>query len=141
MKLETTPQWKALQDHYKTIKITHLRELFASDPARGSAFALQAGDIYADFSKNRLTAETLGLLMDLARSSGVEKLRDDMFAGAKINITEQRAVLHTALRHQSADPVTTDGQDVMPGVRRVLAQMGRFASAVRSGEWLGHTGK
>jgi len=141
MKLDSTPSWKALHDHYTTIKDVHLRDFFANDPDRGTTFALQAGDIYADFSKNRLTRETMKLLFELARARGVEKLRDDMFAGRKINTTENRAVLHTALRHQSEEPVETDGKDVMPDVRAVLAHMREFAKGVRSGDWTGHTGK
>src|SRR6185503_6562657 len=129
MNLENTPAWKALEGHYRTIKDTHLRELFAADPTRAHAFTLQAGDIYADFSKNRISPVTMKLLLDLAKAAGVEKLREDMFAGAKINTTEQRAVLHTALRHRSQDPVTTGGQDVMPEVRRVLGQMGDLSTA------------
>ncbi|HEX3081789.1 MAG TPA: glucose-6-phosphate isomerase [Candidatus Saccharimonadia bacterium] len=141
MKLESMPEWRALEDHYATIKDIHLRQLFAEDLDRAKTMSLEAGDVFIDFSKNRLTAETLKLLLDLARAAGVEKLRDDMFAGVHINTTEDRAVLHTALRHQSKEPVVEGGRDVMPEVRKVLEQMAKFADAVRSGEWKGHTGK
>ncbi len=142
MKITTTPEWKALATHHQAIGKTHLRELFAADPERGRSLTLTVGDIYADYSKNRLDSETLRLLMSLARAAGVEQLRDDMFAGRAINTTEHRAVLHTALRHQSDEPVLDEnGKDVMPAVRETLAKMGEFATAVRTGAWTGHTGR
>ena len=118
-----------------------LRELFAADGARGEKFAGQAGDVYLDYSKNIVTDETLHLLFDLARECEVESLRDAMFAGEKINTTENRAVLHTALRSQSDRPVYVDEHDVMPAVRETLQQMREFSGSVRSGEWRGHTGQ
>ncbi len=141
MNLTELPEWKALQNHYEATRHTQLRKLFAADLKRGESLSLRAGDIFADYSKNRITAETLELLFDLARARDVETLRDDMFAGTKINTTENRAVLHTALRHQANTPVTEDGHDVMPEVRVVLDRMASFATAVRTGTWLGHTGK
>lgn len=141
MKLTELIEWKALANHHTKITNIHLRELFATDPARGQTFSLQAGDIFVDYSKNRITAETIKLLLDLARATKVEELRDAMFKGEKINTTEKRAVLHTALRNQSNEPIMVDGQDVMPEVRSVLERMAAFATNVREGKWLGHTGK
>ncbi len=139
--LTSTSEWQLLEKHLADIQSTHLRELFASDPERGHAMALRAGDIYLDYSKNRLTDETMQLLFTLARSRKVEELREAMFTGQKINSTENRAVLHTALRNLSGNPVLVDGTDVMPSVTAVLQHMEEFAIAVRSGAWLGHTGK
>ena len=141
MKLTDMPQWQALHTHSLHIKDSHLRDLFSADSSRGSAFSLQAADIVADYSKNLITEETLGLLFDLARATKVEALRDAMFAGEKINTTENRAVLHTALRNQSMAPVLTDGHDVMPEIRTVLQKMADFSTQIRSGQWLGHSGK
>ena len=141
MSLSQLPQWQALAAHQKTVATKHLRELFADDPQRGTRLSLQAADIFADYSKNRVTDETLRLLFDLARACDVEAKRDAMFAGEKINTTENRAVLHTALRYQGSEPILVDGQDVMPEVRRVLKQMGEFAEAIRGGSWSGHTGR
>ena len=141
MKLTSLPEWSALHNHYAALKNTHLRELFIGEPGRGPAMSLQAGDIFVDYSKNRLTAETLELLLDLARATGVEQLRDAMFAGTKINTTEDRSVLHVALRRPAGEPLVVDGVDVTAQVHEVLAQMGEFATAVRSGAWTGHTGK
>jgi glucose-6-phosphate isomerase len=141
MDLTTTKQWQHLQEHYNNTKNLHLRQLFADDPERGKRFSLQVEDIYADYSKNRITSETMDLLFQLARARNVEQLRDDMFAGKKINTTENRAVLHIALRNMGSDPIMVDGQDVMPGVRDVLARMAAFSEKVRDGSWQGHTGK
>lgn len=141
MNLTDRPEWQALQDHSLQIKDAHLRELFAADADRASRFSLQAVDILADYSKNLITEETLGLLFDLACATKVEALRDAMFAGDKINTTEHRAVLHTALRNQSAAPVSTDGHDVMPEIQAVLQKMADFSNQVRAGQWLGYTGK
>ncbi len=141
MNLTTLPEWKKLQDHYEVCQNLKLRDLFAADSTRAETLSLQAGDIFADYSKNRLTPETLELLINLARSTGVEKLRDNMFAGVHINTTEDRAVLHAALRRQSLDPLQVDGTDAAAEVRAVLDRMGEFASALRSGSWTGHTGK
>ncbi|GAC1602943.1 MAG: glucose-6-phosphate isomerase [Candidatus Saccharimonadales bacterium] len=140
MNLTSSPQWQALEKHYEIIKNVHLRELFAGEPDRGPKLSLAMGDWYADFSKNRLTHETLTLLMDLARAAGVETLRDQMFAGDKINTTEGRAVLHTALRRRAHEPLMVEGIDVDAEVRAVRARMAEFAVAVRSGAWTGHTG-
>jgi glucose-6-phosphate isomerase len=141
MALTDLPEWQALQAHYEDTKELHLRKLFADDPKRGERLSSQAADVYADYSKNRVTDDTLQLLFNLARTRGVETARDAMFAGEKINTTEHRAVLHTALRSQSDQPIIVDGKDVMPEVRAILKRMGVFAEAVRSGEWRGHTGK
>ena len=123
------------------MKDTHLRDLFANDTSRGETLSLQAVDVFADLSKNRITNETLQLLFSLARATDVEPMRDAMFAGKKINTTEDRAVLHTALRNLSGNPVLVDGQDVMPEVKAVLDKMAVFSNKIRSGSWLGHTGK
>jgi glucose-6-phosphate isomerase len=139
--LKQTPEWQNLQKHYRATKDLHLRELFADQPDRAKQFSLQAGDIYADYSKNRVTQETMELLFQLARARNVEALRDDMFMGKKINTTEKRAVLHTALRNQGDAHVTVDGVDVLPEVRAVLTRMATFADAIRDGSWHGHTGK
>lgn len=141
MKLTDLPEWHALQAHNEDTKSLTLRDLFAHDSERGSRLNTTAADIYVDFSKNRITDETLALLFNLARARGVEDLRAKMFAGEKINTTEDRAVLHTALRNQSDAPVYVDGHDVMPEIRRVLQQMDDFSTKVRSGQWLGATGK
>ena len=141
MELTQTPEWQALQIHYENIKSTHMRDLFAADPDRGAVLSLQAVDIFADFSKNQITPETLQLLFDLARARQVEAQRDAMFAGRKINTSEDRAVLHTALRNQGDEPVMVDDTDVMPEIRRVLTQMADFSTAIRDKSWLGHTGK
>jgi glucose-6-phosphate isomerase len=119
----------------------HLRDLFADDPDRFARFSLRFDDLLLDCSKNRITAETLGLLFDLARDAGLETWRDRMFAGDQINVTEHRAVLHVALRNRSNRTILVDGQDVMPAVNAVLAQMRDFSERVRSGAWRGHTGK
>lgn len=141
MELANTPEWQALLTHRAEIADTHLRQLFADDPSRGLDYSLQAVDVFADYSKNRVSDKTLELLFALARARGVKALRDAMFAGEKINTTENRAVLHTALRHQSEAPVMVDGKDVMPEVRGVLGRMADFANAIRNGSWTGHTGK
>ncbi len=141
MNLTDRPEWQALQTHSLQIKDAHLRDLFAADAGRGVSFSLQAVDILADYSKNLITDETLELLFKLARATQVEDMRRAMFAGEKINTTENRAVLHTALRHQSDEPVMTDGHDVMPEVRAVLQKMADFSNQIRSGQWLGHSGK
>jgi glucose-6-phosphate isomerase len=140
MKLIDQPAWHALEDHTSKTSFI-LRDLFAEDPSRGSSFSLQAADIYIDYSKNLVTDETMKLLFDLARAQGVEAKRDAMFGGEHINSTEDRAVLHTALRNQSGEHITVDGEDVMPRINAVLKQMVDFSTAIRSGEWKGHTGK
>jgi glucose-6-phosphate isomerase len=139
--IERTPQWWALANHQAQIADVHLRELFASDPTRGERLNLAVGDLYVDYAKHRLDDETLSLLFDLARTAKVTELRDAMFAGEKINVTEGRAVLHVALRAPRAAVVEVDGTDVVPEVHEVLDRMADFAERVRSGAWLGHTGK
>jgi glucose-6-phosphate isomerase len=141
MDLKNTAEWQALQQHYEQTKHLQLRAMFADDPERGQHLSLQVGDIYADYSKNRITAETMNLLFNLAQARGVETLRDAMFAGQKINTTEKRAVLHTALRNQGTEHLDVDGKDVLPEVRKVLARMASFANDIRSGGWQGYTGK
>ncbi len=136
-----TPEWGALHAHFEATRDVHLRTLFADQPDRGETMNLEVGDLYFDYSKNRLTAETISLLIALARRAGVEQLRDAMFAGAKINVTEQRAVLHVALRAQKGEQILVDGVDVVPEVHAVLDKMADFSNRVRSGAWTGHTGK
>src|SRR5579859_7008094 len=140
-KLTETAQWRALADHREKFGATHLRELFAADPERGPKHTLKVGDLTLDLSKNLVTDETLALLVDLARARGVEPLRDAMFAGEKINVTEDRAVLHVALRAPRNEVIEVDGHDVVPDVHEVLDRMADFANRVRSGAWTGHTGK
>jgi glucose-6-phosphate isomerase len=139
--LRSRPAWSALQAHAEQIKATHLRDLFAQDPQRGTTLVSEAVGIYLDYSKNRVTAETLSLLRDLAEQSGLRERTAAMFSGKKINITEDRAVLHVALRAPAGTRIEVDGQDVVPAVHEVLDRMGAFADAVRSGSWLGHTGR
>jgi glucose-6-phosphate isomerase len=133
--------WKALESHYKKVSALHLRQLFAEDPNRGERMALEAVGIYLDYSKNRVTDETLKLLLQLAEESGLQARIDAMFGGEKINITEKRAVLHVALRAPKGVPIVVDGEDVAPKVHAVLDKMADFSNRVRSGEWKGHTGK
>ncbi len=140
-RLDTTAEWKALKKHAAVMKTASMRELFAEDPARGTTFSLEVGAWYLDYSKNLITAETMRLLQAL---TGVARLRDEieaMFSGKKINQTENRPVLHVALRNRSNTPIWVDGQDVMPAVRAVLDKMSAFAERVRAGDWLGFTGK
>jgi glucose-6-phosphate isomerase len=136
-----TPEWRALQRHFAELRDVHLRRLFADDPNRGETMTLEAGDLFFDFSKNRVTRETIALLVTLARRAGVEELRDAMFAGEKINITEQRAVLHVALRAPANERIFVDGVDVVAEVHAVLDRMAEFSNRIRSGAWTGHTGK
>jgi glucose-6-phosphate isomerase len=139
--LENSPAWQALIRHRQEIDPLHMRELFASDPQRFERFSLRLGEILFDYSKNRLTPKTLALLVELARQANLGQKIEAMFCGEKINNTEGRAVLHTALRNRSNSPVRVDGQDVMPAINRVLAQMRDFSAAIRSGEWKGYTGQ
>lgn len=139
--LTRSKTWQALKIHQKAMPRIHMRDLFRDDPRRFDKYSLEACGLLLDFSKNLITDETFGLLLALARETKVEGWRERMFAGGKINFTEGRAVLHTALRNRSDDPVLVDGQDVMPEVRRVLAHMRGFTEAVRSGQWKGYTGK
>lgn len=136
-----TSAWQKLRAHYADIEGVHLRELFQDDPARGRELTIDAGDLHIDYSKHRVSRETLALLVDLAREAGVEARRDAMFAGDHINTSEDRAVLHTALRLPKDSALTVDGQDVVADVHEVLDAMGAFADRVRSGEWTGATGK
>ena len=133
--------FKALEQHYESVKDAHLTDLFAADPARGTALTLEAEGIYLDYSKQRVTAETIDLLNQLAQESDLAALRAAMFAGEHINITEDRAVLHVALRAPADAVISTDGENVVPGVHEVLGRMRAFADRVRSGEWTGHTGR
>jgi len=135
------PAWQALTDHAKAVRPLHMRDLFAKDPHRFKKFSIEWNDFLIDYSKNRIMEETIPLLIALAREAQVEQWRDKMFAGEKINLTEGRAVLHTALRNRSARPVSVDGKDVMPDVRRVLVHMRAFSSAVRDGSWKGYSGQ
>jgi glucose-6-phosphate isomerase len=138
---EDTAAWRALAAHYQTIETMHLRRLFAEDAGRGERLVVEGAGLRLDYSKNRVTDETIRLLLRLAEERGVAALRDAMFRGEKINITEQRAVLHVALRAPKDARIEVDGQDVMPEVHRVLDAMAAFAARVRSGAWVGHTGK
>jgi glucose-6-phosphate isomerase len=147
---ETTPAlespakqkaWKKLQTHYKKIREVHLRSLFADDPKRGERLTAEAADIYLDYSKNRITDETVKLLLKLAEESGLRARIDAMFRGDKINVTEGRAVLHVALRAPRDASIVVDGENVVPQVHAVLDKMAEFSNRVRSGEWKGHTGK
>ncbi len=133
--------WQALSRHHDQVATTTLREFFAADPARGSELTLTVGDLYIDYSKHRVTRETLALLVDLARAAGLEQRRDAMLAGEHINTSEDRAVLHTALRLPRDATLTVDGQDVVGDVHTVLDAMGDFTDRLRSGEWTGATGK
>jgi len=139
--IDRTPQWWALAAHQAEFADVHLRDLFATDPSRGERLQLTVGDLYVDYSKHRIDDTTLGLLFDLARAAGVEQLRDAMFAGERINVTEGRAVLHTALRAPRGTVVELDGRNVVTDVHEVLDRMARFSERVRSGEWVGHTGR
>ena len=139
--LTSLPAWTALSNHLSTVQALHMRDLFAVDPLRFERFSLKLNDFLLDFSKNRITEETLALLTDLAREAGVEEWRDRMFSGEHINTTENRAVLHVALRNRNDRPTIVDCSDVMPQVDRVLAQMKQFSDAVRTGEWRGATGE
>ncbi|HET8874920.1 MAG TPA: glucose-6-phosphate isomerase, partial [Casimicrobiaceae bacterium] len=139
--LTRRPAWKALQTHCETVRHLHLRRLFADDPRRGERLAAEAAGLYLDYSKNRITDETLQLLLALAGECGLRARIDAMFSGEKINVTEQRAVLHVALRAPRGERIEVDGTDVVPGVHAVLDRMAAFADQIRSGQWLGHTGK
>ncbi len=140
-KLTERPQWHELQQHVEQMGSQHLRDLFAEDLGRAEAMTLEECGLMLDYSKNRITAETLEMLLALAEACGVPGAIERMFTGEKINTTEDRAVLHTALRNRSNEPVLVDGQDVMPAVRAVLDKMAAFAEGVRDGTWKGHTGR
>jgi glucose-6-phosphate isomerase len=139
--LRERPSWKALEQHYSEIGGRHLRELFAAEPGRGERLSAEAAGLYLDYSKNRVTDETLRLLIDLAHESGLEERRDKMFAGEPINVSENRSVLHVALRMPKGSALVVDGTDVVAQVHEVLDRMADFAQRVRSGQWQGYTGK
>jgi glucose-6-phosphate isomerase len=140
-KLTRRAAWKALQSHYKAIRDTHLRTLFAEDPGRGERLTVEGVGLFLDYSKNRITDETIKLLLQLAEESGLKRRIEAMFNGEKINITENRAVLHVALRAPKDQIILVDGKNVVPEVHAVLDKMSDFSNRVRSGEWKGHTGK
>ncbi len=140
-KLTQSAAWQALSAHYADIKPLHMRQMFLDDPARFDKFSLRLGDLLFDYSKNRISSETIRLLVALAEQAGLQAGIESMFGGDRINSTEHRAALHTALRNRSARPVRVDGKDVMPDIRRVLGQMRTFSDAVRNGKHTGHTGK
>ena len=133
--------WKALEGHHRKIRSLHLRDLFAEDPHRGERLAIQAAGLYFDYSKNRITDQTIKLLVQLAEESGLHARMDAMFRGEKINITENRAALHVALRAPRGASIFVDGVNVVPQVQAVLDKMTHFCNMVRRGDWLGHTGK
>src|SRR6202046_4158684 len=133
--------WKALASHYKAVSKLHLRQLFADDAKRGDRFTVEAVGLFLDYSKNRVTDETLQLLLQLAEESGLREKIDAMFSGEKINITEKRAVLHVALRAPKDASIVVDGKNVVPEVHAVLDRMADFSNRLRSGQWKGHTGK
>src|SRR5450631_2033698 len=135
------PAWKALGAHYEKIHDTSLRQLFSEDAARGKRMTAEACGLLLDYSKNRVTDETLKLLLQLAEESGLRDRIDAMFRGEKINITENRAVLHVALRAPKGTSIVVDGEDVVPQVHAVLDKMAEFSNRIRSGTWKGHTGK
>ncbi len=146
VRITSTPEWQALVDHHRQMRDVHLRDLFSQDPQRGSAFTVDAADLHLDYSKNRLTAETVDLLVAVAERAGLAERIAAMWAGEHINVTEDRAVLHVALRAPRSESITTadaDGNrhDVVPDVHEVLDRMAVFAERVRSGDWTGHTGK
>jgi glucose-6-phosphate isomerase len=135
-----TPEWHALEAHFDAVRDVHLRELFEEDPQRGERFALEAEGLYLDYSKNRITDETVRLLIELAHRAGLRDRIDAMFRGDKINVTERRAVLHVALRAPEDAVIEVDGENVVPNVHEVLRRMASFSERVRSGQWRGHTG-
>lgn len=137
--LEELPTWRELWKHFDATKNQHMRQLFEQDPERAKRYWLEVGGLKLDYSKNRITDETLALLMKLAREAGLPERMKQMFRGEKINTTENRAVLHVALRNRTNAPIVVDGEDVMPKVNNVLHRMGEFAHEVRSGDWLGYT--
>src|SRR6266849_10891739 len=139
--LTTQSAWQELKTHYAKVRDLHLRQLFAEDPQRGERLTAEAVGVYLDYSKHRITDETLRLLLRLAEESGLRARIDAMFAGDKINVTEQRAVLHVALRAPRGESIVVDGKNVVPGVHEVLDRMADFSNRIRSGEWKGHTGK
>ena len=139
--LTECPAWKALEEHYHQIRNLHLRQIFAADPGRGTRLTAEAAGLYLDYSKHRVTDETLGLLLRLAEERGLAGRIEAMFGGEKINVTEGRAALHVALRAPAGERIVVDGTDVVPAVHAVLGRMAAFASDVRGGRWKGHTGR
>ena len=139
--LRQRPAWAQLEAHFQKLKSLHLKQLFAQDPKRGEKFAVEAAGIYLDYSKNRITDETLGLLLQLAQESGLRAQIDAMFRGDAINVSEKRAVLHTALRAPRDATILHEGRNVVPDVHAVLDRMSDFSNRVRSGDWKGHSGK
>ena len=139
--LTKSEAWQALQSHYEDIKNVHMRDLFSQDLKRFEKFSLRFDEILLDFSKNRITEKTLELLLDLAKQARINEWTEKMFNGEKINFTENRAVLHIALRNRSNRPIEVDGEDIMPQVNKVLEKMRRFSDKVRNGQWLGYTAK
>jgi glucose-6-phosphate isomerase len=139
--LTERPAWQALGKHFQQIRDLHLKKLFAEDPQRGERLTAEAAGLYLDYSKHRITSDTLKLLLQLAEESGLRERLDAMFRGEKINVTEKRAVLHVALRAPKGASITVDGENVVPQVHAVLDKMAAFADRVRSGAWRGHTGK
>ena len=139
--LRERPAWNALEQHYGEIRDVHLRELFAADAQRGERFTAEGAGLYLDYSKNRITDDTLRLLLELAEQSGLRERTAAMFRGDRINVSENRSVLHVALRMPKGSSLIVDGTDVVAEVHEVLDRMGEFAQRVRSGEWKGYTGK
>jgi glucose-6-phosphate isomerase len=139
--LTQTSAWKALEAHHDQIGGKHLRELFAAEPDRGTRLTVEAAGLFLDYSKNRVTDETINLLLALAEESGLKAHTEAMFTGEKINFTEKRAVLHVALRAPRGATILVDGKNVVPEVHEVLDRMGAFSDRIRSGAWKGHTGK
>ena len=139
--LRSRPAWALLEKHYQKLKGVHLRQLFADDRGRGERLAIEAAGVYLDYSKNRITDETLQLLLQLALKSGLRDRIDAMFRGDKINVSENRAVLHVALRAPRGATILHDGRNVVPDVHAVLERMADFSKRVRSGAWKGQTGK
>ncbi len=141
MRITSTPEWQALLDHHRKLADVHLRDLFAEDPARGGTLTLDAADLHLDYSKNRLTRDTISLLVAVAERAGLRERIDAMWAGAHINVTEDRPVLHVALRAPASEVITTGGHDVVPDVHEVLDRMARFAGQIRGRQWRGFTGE
>src|SRR6201999_659470 len=139
--LRERPAWNALEEHYDDIHNRHLRELFAEDDTRGERLTAEGAGLFLDYSKNRVTDETLALLVDLATQSGLAERTEAMFTGERINVSENRSVLHVALRMPKGSTLMVDGVNVVEQVHEVLDRMGAFADRVRSGEWKGHTGE
>src|SRR5215470_10292243 len=139
--LTERPAWRALETHYQEIQGRHLRTLFADDATRGERLTAEGAGIYLDYSKNRVTDDTIALLLRLADASGLRERIDAMFRGDRINVTENRAVLHVALRAPRGASIVVDGKNVVPDVHAVLDAMAKFSNRVRTGEWKGHTGK